>query len=192
MKQNLLVGLLLIFTLNAFSQDSKFSLEVNYPIAIDQNFLGEDSYGIIDLGLKYRFVELNPVKLGISLNGGVLVDNSNQNNSPQDFLVTTYIIQPKIFAELNIESIENFRPFIGLGYTFMNFQLSGSNNGMDVSGESDKLNGFGLNFGITYDISRKIFIQAQYDFTKLNVDDVPDIKFNTNVNLLKIGIGFRI
>ena len=192
MKQNLLVGLLLIFTLNAFTQDSKFSLEANYPITIDQNFLGEDSYGIIDLGLKYRFVELNPLKLGISINGGVLVDNSNQNNSPQDFLVTTYIIQPKIFAEFNIQSIENFHPFIGLGYTFMNFQLSGSNNGMDVSGESDKLSGFGLNFGIAYDISRKIFIQAQYDFTKLNVDDVPDIKFNTNVNLLKLGIGFRI
>jgi len=153
---------------------------------------GDDSYGIIDLGLKYRFTELNPIKIGVSLNGGVLIDNSNQNNSPQDFLVTTFIIQPKVFAEINVESVEKLHSFLGLGYTFMNFQLSGSNNGMNVSGESDNLSGFGFNFGVAYDISNKIFVQVQYDFTKLNADDVPDIKFNTNVNLLKIGIGLKI
>ncbi len=192
MKQYLLFGFLLIFTFSTFSQNSKFSIEANYPITIDNNFLGDDSYGIVDLGLKYRFAELNPIKIGVSLNGGVLIDNSNQNNSPQDFLVTTYIIQPKVFAELNVESVEKLHPFLGLGYTFMNFQLSGSNNGMNVSGESENLSGFGFNFGVAYDISNKIFVQVQYDFTKLNVDDVPDIKFNTNVNLLKIGIGLKI
>ena len=192
MKYNLLFGFLLIFTISAFSQNSKFSIEANYPITIDNNFLGDDSYGIIDLGLKYRFTELNPIKIGVSLNGSVLIDNSNQNNSPQDFLVTTYIIQPKVFAELNVDTVEKLHPFLGLGYTFMNFQLSGSNNGMDVSDESDNLSGFGFNFGVAYDISNKIFVQVQYDFTKLKVDDVPDIKFNTNVNLLKIGIGLKI
>ena len=192
MKYYLLFGFLLIFTISAFSQNSKFSIEANYPITIDNNFLGDDSYGIIDLGLKYRFTELNPIKIGVSLNGSVLIDNSNQNNSPQDFLVTTYIIQPKVFAELNVDTVEKLHPFLGLGYTFMNFQLSGSNNGMDVSDESDNLSGFGFNFGVAYDISNKIFVQVQYDFTKLKVDDVPDIKFNTNVNLLKIGIGLKI
>jgi len=178
--------------MNSFSQTSKYSIEANYPIPIGNNFLGEDAYGIIDVGLKYRFVALNPVKIGISINGGVLVDNSNQNKSPQDYLITTYIIQPKMFAELDIASIEKLHSFLGIGYTFVNVQLSGSNNGMDVSGESDSLNGFSLNFGIIYDLTYKVFIQAQYDFTKLNIDDVPDIEFNTNVNLLKVGIGFRI
>jgi hypothetical protein len=192
MKQSLLFTLLLIFTINTFSQNSKFSIEANYPITIDNNFLGEDSYGIVDLGLKYRFAEFNPVQIGVSLNGGLLIDNSNQNNLPQDFLVTTYIIQPKIFAELNIESIKKLHPFLGLGYTFINLQLSGSNNGMDVSGESDNLSGFGLNLGASYDITNKFFIQVQYDFTKLSVDDVPNIKYNTNVNLLKLGIGLKI
>ncbi|MBT0608624.1 outer membrane beta-barrel protein [Aequorivita echinoideorum] len=191
MKQNLLLTLLLIFTINTYSQDSKFSIEANYPITIDNNFL-QDAYGIVDIGLKYRFVELNPIKIGVSLNGGVLIDNSNQNNSPQDFLVTTYIIQPKVFGELNLESIEKLHPFLGLGYTFMNYQLSGSNNGIDVSGISENLSGFGLNLGVAYDISNKIFVQVQYDFTKLNIKDGPNEKFNTNVNLLKIGIGLKI
>jgi hypothetical protein len=192
MNQKLLLIVLFIFTIKSFSQDSKFSIEANYPFAIDNNFLGEDSYGLVDLGLKYRFAEFNPIQIGVSINGGVLIDNSNQNNSPQDFLVTTYSIQPKIFTELNLESMEKLHPFLGLGYTFMNFQLSGSNNGMDVSGESDSLSGFGLNIGAAYDISNKVFVQVLYDFTKLNVDDVPDIKYNTNVNLLKIGIGLKI
>ena len=192
MKQKILLILLLIFTIKSFSQDSRFSIEANYPFTIDDNFLGKDSYGIVDLGVKYRFAKFNPVQIGISLNGGVLIDNSNQNNSPQDFLITTYIIQPKIFAELSIESIEKLHPFLGLGYTFMSFQLSGSNNGMDVSDESDNMSGLGLNLGLAYDISNKVFIQVQYDFTKLNVDDAPEIKYNTNVNLLKIGVGLKI
>ena len=74
----------------------------------------------------------------------------------------------------------------------MNFQPSGPNNGIDISDESENLSGFEFNLGTAYYINNKIFIQVQYDFTKLNVDDVPNIKFNTNVNLLKIGIGFKI
>ncbi|GAA3560426.1 outer membrane protein [Snuella lapsa] len=192
MKQKLLLTLLLIFTIKLFSQDSKFTFEANYPTPIDNNFLGKESYGIIDVGLKYKAVDIKPVKLGISLNGGVLINNSNQNNGPLDFLVTTYTIQPKGFAELNINAIKKLKPFIGLGYTFMIFQVSGTNNGFDVSGESETQSGFGTNLGIAYDISNKLFIQVQYDFTKLNVDNVPDIKYNTNVNLLKIGLGLKI
>lgn len=192
MKQFLLLALLLTFSIKGLSQDSKFSIEANYPITIDSNFVGE-AYGIIDLGLKYRFIELNPVKIGASLNGSVLVDNSNQNEGARDFQRTVYIIQPKVFGEFNIPTLEKLRPFLGLGYTFMNFQISGTLNGMDVSDESDTLSGFGFNFGLAYDISNKVFVQVQYDFTKVNVDDdIPDVTFNTNVNLLKIGVGLRI
>ncbi|WP_411894591.1 outer membrane beta-barrel protein [Winogradskyella sp. A2] len=192
MKKPLVSLLILLSSISLFSQNKKFSIEANYPIPVDNNFLGDEAYGIVDLGVKYRFTEVYPVKIGVSLNGGVLVDNSNQNNGAQDFLVTTYMVQPKIFAELHAPSLEKLHPFIGLGYTFMNFQVSGSLNGMDVSDESDNLSGFGFNVGVAYDISNKVFIQIQYDFTKVSVDDdVPDITFNTNVNLLKIGIGLN-
>jgi len=44
MQHRLLFGFLVLFTLNsAFSQNSKFSVEANYPIIIDDNFLGKDS-----------------------------------------------------------------------------------------------------------------------------------------------------
>jgi len=185
--------LLLIFSIKLFSQDSKFSLELNYPIPIDNNFIGENYNGIIDIGADYRIANLNPVNLGISLNSGVLVNNSNQNNGFQNFKVTSYVIQPRIFGELDLESIDKLHPSVGLGYTIMVFDASGTNNGFDVSDASDTQSGFNFNFGLAYDVTEKLFVQAQYDFVKLGVDnDVPDTKFNTNVNILKIGLGYRL
>ncbi|MFT6844683.1 MAG: opacity protein-like surface antigen [Flavobacteriales bacterium] len=193
MKQKFLLTLLLIFSIKSFSQDSKFSLELNYPITIDNNFVGENYNGIIDIGADYRIANLNPVNIGISLNGGVLVNNSNQNNGFLNFKVTSYVIQPRIFGELDLKSIDKFHPTVGLGYTIMVFNASGTNNGFDVSDASGTQSGFNFNFGLAYDITEKLFVQAQYDFVKLGVDnDVLDIKFNTNVNILKIGLGYRL
>ena len=193
MKQKLLLTFFLIFTIKSFSQDSKLSIELSYPIPIDNNFIGENYSGIIDVGVDYRITNLNPVSIGISLNGGVLVNNSNQNNGFQDFKVTSYVIQPRLFGELDLESLDKFHPSVGLGYTIMVFDASGTNNGFDVSDASDSQNGFNFNFGLAYDITEKLFVQAQYDFVKLGAEnDVPDIKFNTNVNILKIGLGYRL
>ncbi len=193
MKQKLLLALLLVFSIKSFSQNSKFSLELNYPIPIGNNFVGENYNGIIDIGADYRIANLNPVNIGLSVNSGVLVNNSNQNNGFQNFIVTSYVIQPRLFGELDLESINKFHPSAGLGYTIMVFDASETNNGFDVSDASDTQSGFNFNFGLAYDITEKLFVQAQYDFIKIRVDnDVPDTKFNTNVNILKIGLGYRL
>jgi opacity protein-like surface antigen len=193
MKQKLLLTLLLIFSIKSFSQDSKFSFELNYPIPIDNNFIGKNYNGIIDVGVDYRIANLNPVNIGISLNGGILTNNSNQNKAFQNFKVTSYVIQPRIFGELDLESIDKFHPSVGLGYTIMVFDASGINNGLDVSDANDTQSGFNFNFGLAYGITEKLFVQVQYDFIKLGVDnDASDMKFNTNVNILKIGLGYRL
>ncbi len=192
MKKSLLFALILFLTIKSFSQDSKFSIELNYPIPIDNNFIGEDFFGIIDLGLDYRFINLNPVNIGISFNGGVLVNNSNQNSGLQDFKVTSYMFQPRLFGELDFESLNKLHPSVGIGYTIMIFDASGSNNGFDVSDKTDTQSGFNFNLGLKYDVTERLFAQIQYDFVKLGVDnDIPNIKFNTNVNILKIGLGYR-
>jgi opacity protein-like surface antigen len=193
MKQKLLFALLLILSIKSFSQDSKLSVEMHYPILIDQNFIGKNYNGIIDVGAKYRFSEITNINIGASINGGILVNNTNDNNGNQDFTVKSYLIQPKIFAELKIESISKLHPFVGFGYSFMVFDASGTNNGFDVSGSNETESGINANFGIAYDITKKIFIDIQYDYVKLKVDkETPNTTFNTNVNLLKVGLGFRI
>ena len=193
MKQKLLVALLFILSIKSFSQDSKLSIEMHYPIPIDQNFIGKSYNGIIDIGAKYRFSEISNINVGASINGGILVNNTNDNNGIQDFRVKSYLIQPKIFAELKIKSISKLHPSIGFGYTFMVFDNSGTNNGFDVSGSNKTESGINANFGVAYDITKKIFIDIQYDYVKLKVDkETPNTTFNTNVNLLKVGLGFRI
>tara|TARA_B110001450_G_C17407280_1_gene394236 strand:+ start:59 stop:637 length:579 start_codon:yes stop_codon:yes gene_type:complete len=192
MKQKILLTLLLIFSIKSFSQDSKFSIELNYPIPIDKNFVGENYDGIIDLGAKFKFVELNPLNLGASLNSGILVNDSRPNNEFQDFKITTYLIQPRIFAELDIESIKSFHPFIGIGYTFIIFDAKGTQNGFDISGGSQTQSGLNIDFGVGYDITNKLSALVQYDFIKIGADEVLDIKYNTNINILKIGLGYRL
>lgn len=193
MKQILFLTLLLIFTIKSFSQDSKFSLELNYPVPIDENFVGKNYSGIIDLGAKFRLAELNPLNLGVSLNSGILINDSRPNNEFQDFKITAYLIQPRIFAELDIESVKSFHPSVGLGYTFIIFDAKGTQNGFDISDGSQTQSGLNINLGIAYDINDKLFAQVQYDFVKISLEnEIPDIKYNTNVNILKIGLGYRL
>ncbi|MES2852363.1 MAG: outer membrane beta-barrel protein, partial [Bacteroidota bacterium] len=57
----------------------------------------------------------------------------------------------------------------------------------------DNENGFNYNIGLSYDLTNKLFLQAQYDFIKIGVEDgIPDKSYNTNINILKFGIGYRI
>lgn len=193
MKQKLLLALLLIFSIKSFSQDSEFSIEANFPIPIGDNFLGQNYGGIIDIGAKYKFTELKMVSIGASINGGFLKNSKAHPNNMSN--VNVYTIQPRIFTELNIQSLSKLHPQIGLGYSFLIFKVK--SNQIDSEFLESSLDftddGINLNFGILYDITDKLFLQAQYDFIKIGVDsDIPNIKYNTNINILKFGLGLRI
>lgn len=195
MKQKLLLTVLLIFSIKSFSQSSKFSLELNYPIPIEKNFVGENYNGIIDFGLKYRFLNLDFLNIGASLNVGVL--KKSKDDRIQFIDVTAFTIQPRIFAELDSESLTKFHPSVGLGYTLMSFNVSGIDalnpDDPSLSSSNQTERGINLSLGVAYDITNKLFAQVQYDFIKIGVDnEVPDIKYNTNVTILKIGLGYRL
>lgn len=187
MKLKILIVTLFI-TINSFSQNSKLSLELNYPIPFDNNFIADNYKSIIDVGAKYRFINSKVINMGVALNAGVLYFKNNQSYL-QDYKVTNYMIQPKIFGEFNIQK---FKPFFGIGYTSMIFDYSGSNNGYDISGENDTQSGIDFNVGIKYLVLNNVFVQIQYDYIILDVgDEIPRTKYNTNVNLFKIGVGYN-
>jgi opacity protein-like surface antigen len=186
MKQKLLLALLLIFSIKSFSQNSKFSLELNYPIPIGENFIEKNYNGITDLSF---------LNIGASLNAGILKNSKEDRVQPFD--VTTFVIQPRIFAELDSESLTKFHPSIGLGYTFMSFNTSGIDilnpDNPNSSSSSQTESGINLILGVAYDITKKLFTQVQYDFIKIGVDnEVPNTKYNRNINILKIGLGYRL
>jgi opacity protein-like surface antigen len=63
----------------------------------------------------------------------------------------------------------------------------------DIYDLNDTQNGINLNFGIAFDITKKFFINAQYDFIKLKKENsIPYSTFNTNINLVKLGIGLKL
>ena len=194
MKQKLLLTFLLIFSIKSFSQDSKFSLELNYPIPIDENFIGKNYNGVIDLGLKYGFSNLSFLNIGASLNAGIL--KKSDEDIVQSFEVVAFPIQPRVFAELDLESLPKFHPSIGLGYTFIIFRVAGMDSfnvddpGSSISSQTE--GGINLNLGVAYDITNRWFAQVQYDFIKIGAkENVNAIKYNTNINILKIGLGYR-
>jgi hypothetical protein len=192
MRKFFFIGLILIFTSKSFSQTSNFTIEANYPMLIDNNFYGREYNGILDLGAKYRAVEFKNLKLGAAINTGLLIDNSNSNQDLSDFRVASYLLQPKIFTELNIPTLSKLHPFVGLGYSFLISDVSGTISGLDVSDTSTR-NGINVNFGIYYDLNNNIFLQIQYDFVKFRMDEkMPNDSFITNMNILKIGLGLRL
>ena len=142
-----------------------------------------------------RFSNLDFLNIGESLNTGILKNSKDDAVVPSD--VTAFAIQPRIFAELNSESLSKLHPSIGLGYTFITFKASGVQNfnpDNSVSSNSSQTeSGINLNFGVAYDITNKLFAQIQYDFIKLGIDNgVPDKKYNKNINILKVGLGYRL
>ena len=192
MKKNLLLILIIIYSVKLSSQNSELNLELNYPIPIDNNFFGENYNGIIDIGVGYKFFEINKFDFGISLNGGIFQTETDQSGGFKNFKITTYFVQPKIYGELNFESIEKLHLKFGIGYTTMIFDVAGTFNGL-VLPEQNNRNGFNLNFGLNYDITEKLFCQIQYDFIKLGAqNEASNRNYDRNINILKIGFGYKI
>ena len=188
MKTKATVVLFLLFTINLFSQDSKLSVEANFPIPSGDNFFGENYGGVIDIGAKYRFIELSIIDIGGSINGG-LFKNSKVDNRLFD--INVYSIQPRLFAEFKFTEMSKLHPQLGIGYSFFRFKSDANESHSNFADRTE--NGINLNLAIAYDITDKFFVQIQYDFIKLGTDDfTPDIKYNTNLNILKFGLGIKL
>lgn len=180
MKQKLLLLLLLIFTINSFSQDSKYSIEANFPILVDNNFIGENYIGIIDLGFKARLIKFNNINYGISLNGGfykykyIIIKSHFKNMGT---------IQPKFYAELSNST--KFRPSLGIGYSFLIYRKS---ENVD--------NGLNFSLGLSYDINKILFIQTQFEIIfgtrDYSYKSLRPIILNSNNSIIKIGLGYRL
>ncbi|WP_281541892.1 outer membrane beta-barrel protein [Maribacter aestuarii] len=197
MMKKLLLGIFLCASVYTFAQDKKWSVEANYSIIPAEGIGGDDD--IFEIGLKYRFLDFKLFNLGLSVNTGFSTQKSGDDLEEFGFesKTTNYYIQPRIFSEIKLPGIPKLKPSIALGYSVVNTDSFLILNGEDLS--SDNTNsGFNANFGISYDITGRFFVQAQYDFISLKVRD--DIFFNgeavrtdftDKLNNIKIGVGLR-
>ena len=177
-----------LFVSVSYAQDTKFSVTLSYPLPIDKNFIGENYTGVADMGVQYRFVDTGIVKIGASANGSYLVFDNDL--VPQSSTVKALFIQPGIFGALHLPGLQKITPSLGIGYTFVNFRANSFL--LDSADLNQNQSGFNANAGLSINFSSRFFALLHYDFIKLSpVDGAPDLKFNTNINLLKIGVGFR-
>ncbi|WP_422082628.1 outer membrane protein [Ulvibacterium sp.] len=193
MTKKLLLGLLLLLSLQAISQDKNWGVEANYPILLGDDYL-QDYNGLLDLGLNYRFISLGVFDIGVGINGGIF-RNVNGRNSNIKIVGEAFYLQPRVFTELKLM---RFRPSLGVGYSIWNSGVEVEENGEIISDNSDSNGGLNLNLGISYDITKRFFVKAQYDFTRLNIRDTFeqggeafDVEINENVDIIKLGVGFR-
>ncbi len=194
MKLKLFFVFLFLISFKIFAQDQKWSVEVNYPISVGVD-LSNDNPGIADLGVKYRFLDLNVVKIGVGLNVGAFHDRISSFDNPTggiervNFKETNWLFQPKVFAEFQIPGVSKLRPSMGLGYALVRSNFDGAllNENFSVR-ESD--GGLNLNIGLSYDLTKNLFFQAQYDYVRYNIRN-ENISRNDNLGFLKLGIGFR-
>lgn len=177
-----------------YAQDKNWSVEVNYGVVPQDGFGGEDN--ILDLGLKYRFLNFKFLELGVGVNGGFsrldLVNTSGGGG-----LTESFYIQPRLFSEFSIPGSERLRPSIGLGYSIVKQEFEQRFGESQTIGDTTN-GGFNFNLGLSYDITKRFFVQAQYDFINLKLND--EIQFegenvrqngNTKLNNIKLGLGFR-
>lgn len=195
MKSRLFFILSILALTSSFAQEKRWNVETNYTIVPGDGVFGEDNF--IDVGVKYRFVKLGIFNLGFGVNGGFSRFNV-ENTGFESRTDKTYLIQPRLFTDVQIPGLNKLRPSLGLGYSFVNvvsdLTFSNGNEGSNSSWNQ----GFNFNLGLSYDISRRFFIQAQYDFIDLTPnEDVPDnIVFlnppvNGDINNIRLGLGFR-
>jgi opacity protein-like surface antigen len=175
------------------AQNYKWKAQINYPIAFDQNFFGETYTGFLDFGISYHFLEYEYLSVGGSFNFGIFSNNDNFDiTSVTGYKAIAYSLQPKINVTGTIPGLELVHPYIGLGYSFFMFDISGVNQGIGIIEDGDTISGFTINGGLYVDLSSRVFLNLEYDFSRIPRENVvPDTRFFKNINLIKLGGGYR-
>mgnify|MGYP003652207391 FL=1 len=180
--------LVLLFSIGSFAQDKNVSATIAFPMTVGDY---EDFNGIVDFGLQVRFTKLGVLNLGGSMDVNYLQNNYNLGTF--SIKESALILQPRVFGELSIPSIQKFRPYFGVGYTLVNFTFKS-----DALKEKDNKGGLNLNLGAAFDLTDNFFVHIQYDTTKIpykqtieNSENDLVVSYDRSLNLLKIGVGIR-
>jgi hypothetical protein len=175
MKKYILIILFITWTIKGFSQDARLNVDVNIPFPVGHNIIEKDYNGVIDVGMKYNFIEISKLRFGISLNTG-LIKNS-------DVSVSTLMLKPRLNAELEILKIT---PSVGVGYSVFKYFMD------NPSGQDKTNDGLNFNFGIRYRIISVIYINFSCDVIKFRTEKAISNNNYDNFKNFEIGLGISI
>lgn len=181
----------MLLTFGLCAQNTNWSLEVNYPILVDQNLVGANFDGLFEVGAKYVFWENVSFKTGVSLHTGLFQDKERIEDLTTDFDVLVWTLQPRVFGELFLPSLPKFHPIVGVGYSAVTFFTNGNNYTFFPEGTETR---YGINAiaGFSLEVSPKWYFHAHYDFIQLSKSGNFTNPYLQNINLVKVGVGYRL
>ncbi len=170
------------------AQKGKFSAALSYPLPISDTYFKENYTGNIDIGAQYRFANSEFLNFGVSANASFYAfENENFTTQPD---INARFVQPRLFGELHVGRL---RVQVGGGYSFATFSTENALEPGRTEKVKDNTNGLNANVAISVDIIKGLFVVAQYDYIKISAfGSLEDIDFNRQVNLFKVGLGYRL
>ncbi len=177
-----------MISISAIAQKGKFSGTVSYPIPLGDNYVKENYTGTLDIGAQYRFAASEFLNFGVSTNVGFYeFENENFTTQPD---INARFIQPRLFGELHVGRV---RVQVGGGYSFATFSTENALEPGRTEKVRDNTNGPNANVAVSLDIVKGLFVMAQYDYIRISAfGSLADTDFNEQVNLVKVGLGYRL
>ncbi|PID68008.1 MAG: hypothetical protein CR968_03805 [Flavobacteriia bacterium] len=187
MKKIYIFLMLFLVSLTVFSQNKKFSVEVNYPLAFSE-FV--KFTGIVDAGLKYQFTTNESINYGASFTFDYL-----KADRDRDFVRDYLFFHVNGFSETIIPSLNKIHVFFGAGFTYVthdSISFFHTDDYTDVIKDKENDSGFNLKFGAQYDLSSRFFVQSYYHFIRTyDKSRISDNIFKIHYNQVKLGVGVR-
>ncbi|SRR5258706_3706029 len=170
------------------SKSERFSIDINAPIPVGNNFIKQYS-GLGDIGIKYNLLTLGKIRLGFSTNVGLLKlhesSSSGGGSTPTDFSVNALMIKPRFNGEISIGRIT---PYLGLGYSIFDYIINPNVSGLDQTND-----GLNINPGLRVKIISRAYINLSYDFIRFrNENSVLNNSYNRDIQIVKVGAGISI
>lgn len=184
--------LLLTIWLTAFSRSQihDWSVEVNYPLVIDNNFVGQNFNGVLELGVNYNLHEDLNYRLSASLHNSLFKDRSEIVDLNTDFNMLLWFFQPRFRIDFIFDNMPNIHPYVGVGYSFLTSFTNGNTSTFFPEGSNTR-SGLNAIVGLTFDISEFWYANCGYDFVRLSQLGSISNPYLQNVNVFKVGVGYR-
>ena len=182
---------LFIFIVSFFSltqtkaQDSGLSFELHYPLvfADDLNSFS-DVQGIFGGALQYQLTDNHKFNYGVEYRFDLSQsrkDNFNVITSTSFQYLMNHI---NLFTKLNVDEMEKFKVYIDAGFTVYKYK-EGSN--------SQSYTGFNGGLGFNYDIMRRIYLQANFNYIKsFKKQQQTSFVDKESHQIIRFGLGFKI
>lgn len=184
-----------LISIMCFAQNSeqkiKLSAELSYPIVVDKQYF-KSYIGYADLGIVLSVLSKNDIDYGLRIN------SSFYSNEMKDVVykdipevqykikATTLLLQPKLFTRYT--GLNRITAEIGFGLSILLNDQEVNDKNVTIEGVNNDI-GISSYMSMNYHFSKSVSAFLMYDLTFLESEDQSE---SNNINLVKIGLGYRL